>query len=582
MKRRSDIYRLKSAEREIFDQSRTDPSVFSGFYFQGANTGTWATAEDKDSRNIALYKTLMKRWQKLDKPRTFEYAYDSDSIPGLIMPSYPCEVRTQFSFGSSIPRFLVNHGFVFQDFQTEWITAEQKTRVIVGAYGCGKTITAIAEMLIYAATLPGFEGIVLAPYSYQSTAVFNKAVNDLIRGTRYEERFLDKTIAKTPEQLYITNDFVGQSHIYFIPILDKATKILNLEGDMGIVDQTEQLPDIPEVRRSLSSRLRGNYQGRDRLGIINWLANPYDNPELWDFFDEGAERPEYVYARQIQSYDNKAITEEQLREWEQGFARDEQSKNVYLKGARPVGEGRQFPGTSLEKCRAQWLDDKMESGLASKTEGYTREETGRVGVYRWEMPYEEDHVYFEIADPGYANPPRRNAAVVGVWDITDFPDTPAFLVAFNWVFGNNSPLPWMQVFADYAHRYHCVGRCAYDSTGAQSGYDKLVELFNDLLSEGLNMSSAKKSEYVNFAKTMMAKGLIQFPTIAGIVSQLMKYDVPDTNISQDIVMMIAMTCGRLEEYFYLSQREDMQDLAVTRDYRPRAVWRGGRVAARRR
>jgi hypothetical protein len=139
----------------------------------------------------------------------------------------------------------------------------------------------------------------------------------------------------------------------------------------------------------------------------------------------------------------------------------------------------------------------------------------------------------------------------------------------------------MQRFADYAHRYHCIGRCCYDSTGAQSGYDKLVELFNDLISEGLNMSGGKKYEYINFAKTMMSKGLIQFPTIAGIISQLMKYDLPDTHIPQDIVMMIAMTCGKLEEFFYLSVRDDFKDLTLHKQARPRAVWRGGRVATRR-
>jgi len=585
---RRELYKLTKADRDIFERTPENPNLFTNWYFRGPNSGTFATPTTTDERYKALYKALMKRWLKLDKPVKFDFAYNYDEVPltpfkavtgqifmrGLAMPTVSSPVYAKFIPNQKLPNFQVNHGFWLQDWQIDIMKLKQTSKVLIGGYGSSKTSISMIEMLINMAILPGFRGFCIAPVSMQSTAVYDGMLQKM-EGTLYEQNFLYRNIRKQPQELGCRNDFTGETSVKFYSVRDDPDKIKNLEGDMAHIDQAEQLPDIPKVRGNISSRLRGNYQGRDRLGLIYYIANPNDNPQLWDLADGAEQDSDNTVFKQMASYDNWALTEAQIRKFERDVGATENERNSNLFGFRPVGDGKQFSGDSIKKCLSASLDERMKKGLEANTPGFIRKDAPRVGIYQWEIPPENDHTYIVMADPGQDNPPHRNAAVIGVWDITGFPGTPevpvpAQLVAFQWVFSNNSPLPWMAAFFDYVERYKAIGRCGYDNTGWQSNYLQWVETFARVQSTGMNMNQSNKYGHLNSAKQLMNRGYLAYPTIQMLTSQLAKYDLPDDDIPQDIVVMIMLTCTWLNQYFYLNQRSDEHQITITPE---RHAWR---------
>jgi hypothetical protein len=538
-------YKLTKGDRELFALAETDPNAFTDWYFRGDNTGTWALPDAKDSRVQALYKQLYKVWETDGEPDVFQYEWRHGE--------HQC--RVVWKPGSDEPAFHIHHGWLFQGWQLDFRLAPQKTKILIGGFGGGKTITGIVDVLIDAATLPGYRALCLAPYSEQAKEMWVKA-KDLMEGTLYKDRFLISIRERPYPQIVIGNDYVGENIINFYSILDDVQKILTLEADCALIDQTERLTDIPDARRVISSRLRGSYRGRERKGQVVWIGNPYDNPDMWDMADQAEEEPEHIYFHRVSSYDNEALSEEQLERYKRDVGNDKASEDTFLKGFRPIGNGEHFPASSVEKCHSLLLDDLMKSHLLNETPGYRVIEAPRIGIVKWEMPPQPDNKYLVIADPGWGNPPKRNAAVIGVWDISYFPQQPAQLTAFSWVFGNNSPDPWMQQFYDYVQLYKAQGRAAYDATGLQSGYERWVEIFQRILSEGLKMGGANKYMHLNATKILMSRGLVNFPTIPGWISQMAKYQLPDDNLDTDIVSMLMMTCGWLERVFYYSIHEN--------------------------
>lgn len=589
---RRDLHKLSKGEREIFERTPENPNLFTNWYFRGPNTGTWAFPDADDKRYILLHKALMKRWLKLDKPRTFDFTYSQEEVPlvpfksasgqvferGLAMPTIATPILVKFKPMQKVPYFQANHGLWLQEWQLEIMKLFQTGRVLVGGYGSSKTSIAELDMEIKAATLPGFQGFALAPSAMQSTAIYKKMMGRM-QGTLYGERFLLRNVRKQPEVVAVGNDYVGECSIEFYSIQDNPDKMLNLEGDMAIIDQTEQLQDIPTVRGNVVSRLRGNHQGRDRIGLVYYIANPNDNPELWNLADDADEHPNEIYYKQIATYDNWALTEKQLRDYEGNInPGDKNAQASKLLGFRPKGGGKQFSEAMIEACcpsKDNTLDDMMEAGLQKNQKGYIKEEAPKLGIWKWELPPQDDHLYMVMADPGQDNPPNRNAAAIGVWDITGFPGTaanpvPAKLAAFHWVFGNNSPVPWMQSFFDYVMRYKAIGRCGYDSTGWQSGYQGWVETFAQIQSLGMNMNESNKFMHLNSAQQMMARAMIKFPNITMMNSQLAKYDLPDKKLRQDIVVMIMLSCTWLQQLYYIDNKPEEKTAVQTPD---RHAWR---------
>lgn len=536
------------------------------FYYGGIGANVPSSASLRVSREPQeydgnSYPRLQSDVFDLQTDRTNSVFLDAYKSPFSVEPKPPTiiepilsieKVRTDIFYDIHVP--------IYENYLAEGFINHNSS----------KTSIAELDMEIKAATLPGFQGFCMAPSAMQSTAIYKKMMGRM-SGTLYGERFLLRNTRKQPESVVVGNDYTGECGIDFYSIQDNPDKVLNLEGDMAIIDQTEQLYDIPTTRGNVVSRLRGNHQGRDRIGLVYWIANPNDNPELWNLADDADEHPKELYYRQIATYENWALTDKQLRDYEGNIAPgDKNTQNSKLLGFRPKGGGKQFPEASIDACLSPMLDELMDKGIEAGKKGYIKVEYPKLGICQWELPPEDDHMYIVLADPGQDNPPNRNTAAVGVWDITGFPERPAQLAAFNWVFGNNSPIPWMQTFFDYVARYKAVGRCGYDSTGWQSGYQGWVETFAKIQSTGMNMNESNKFMHLNSAQQLMTRGKIKFPTIQAMLSQLAKYDIPDKKLRQDIVVMIMLTCTWLQQYFYMNQPTDDKREAVGQD---RYQWR---------
>ncbi len=539
------LHQLNEGELAIFKkvEETGDPNWFTSFYLRGDNSGTWWKPDATSSQWKNGYDALHKTWTKLKKPPSFEF---SDNKYSVITQGDPDN-----------PSFHHHHGFLFQPWQKDVYSAKQRISVIFGGFGCGKTMLGIASMLQRAATLPGYRGLVLAPNSTMTNEVFTQAVQ-LMYDTKFEDRFLIKATEKPFPRIVIGNSLVGDRNmIQFFPIGDSVgvKKILTLTIDEAFIDQAEQLDDVPGIVRAVGSRMRGMYKGRERLGKMTFSANADYNDGLWDLFDEQTKDPERVIGFQPKTWDNPFITDDQIASIKKDVGGDKESIRVHMEGGRPIAGGEHFSAVTLQLCKSTNLDDLMRRAIDTGLDGHMYETREKIGVVHWALPPREGRKYLTVADPGYDNPPNRNSPVIMVFDYTDFPETPAFLWAFHWVDGNSSPEPWLQKFTECLHTYGSFMSNAFDSTGPQAGYERLVPHLNDIHASGISMGGNNKFVYLNTAKRLAARGMFQFPAISGIFQQLSRYKLPDHKLRQDIVSTLLVASAWLESVFYSAMNE---------------------------
>lgn len=405
--------------------------------------------------------------------------------------------------------------------------------------------------LIRAATLRYFRAVVIAPFSIQANEIYDQALM-LLSDTEYQRRFITATPKKPFPHIVIQNDQCKRSTIEFYSIQDGFDKILNLSFDCAHIEQAEQIEDIRGLIRVIGSRFRGQVAGRPRLGIMTFVANSSldENIELWDLYDEAIDHPESVYSISPTTFDNIYITPKQLKEIEKRMGNDPHIKDIALKGARPIGAGEHFPAESLQKSRSKMLDDMMQRGREANKPGYELVVMPKAQTVRWKIPPQPNQTYFMVADPGWDNPPNRNSAAIMVFGVDKFPDVPAQLHAFDWVYGNGSPDPWINSYTQLCLEYNCVGMNVFDSTGLQAGYERWVHGLQDLNPWPLNLGGTKKFISLNSAKTLMSRGLIQLPSIPMLFNQLQKYKLPDDKLRQDLVMTIVLAAAYLDHLFY--------------------------------
>jgi len=518
------------------------------------------------------YENIRKIWEYLGQPDYFAPNETDKNVWDVLdqerYKKYYDELKRVYRIVHEVsqdtPVFHHPHGIQMLPWQLDLWKAKQPITVNVGGFGCSKTWGKLLCMLVRCVSLRGYRGLILAPWSLQSDEVYRQAL-DIIQGTIFEQ-FLIKAVRKPRPEIVFGNDMVGQTTLQFFPILDGAGKLLTLTADEAMVDQSEGIDDLDGLIRDVGTRLRGTVSGRPRLGQISLIANSADNPQLWDWVDEADTDPEYVWSYTPNTFENTYLTIHDFVRFEKQVGQDSQSRKVHLLGERPVGSGEHFPYKSIVACRATWLDDRMNAALSADKKGYVVQKAPRVDIHNWEMPYEEGHIYAVAADPGWGNPPYRNAAAIMVWDITDFPNTPAIMTAFSWVFGNGSPNPWLAKFTEYTLRYKAMSRNAFDSTGVQSGYERLTGM-SALMPVPIALSGQRKYVYLTLTKKFAADGLFQMPNISHIFSQMSKYRLPDDHIRQDLVMALLITSAVLEPLFYIARYEEEDEPVKKNDDR---------------
>lgn len=561
-----------------------NPNHFFEYFLKSSDTGTtYGPVKQSDMDKLWIpefintagrwqsnYLQLMEIWKYLKKPSFFRFM-DGDWEPikeQVYIDGVSASIR-QYKVilppGGDTPRFQHNHGFRLLPWQLEMYRAEQPTIVCIGGFGSGKTRGAIAIELFNMAVYSEYIGFGIAPRSRQATFL-QGTMKSLTRGTLYEKRFLkyagNRGFSVKPYlKTIVSHSDIGESVFECYPLLDDDEKLLTLEADSAVIDQSERFPDLEAVQRNVGSRMRGFVRGRERMGKMTFIANVSDsNYQIWDLFDTQDSEPDGTKGFQPSSADNMYLGVQAMLRYQRDISKDEESRQMYIFGARPMGSGEHFSAEALNKCRSESLEEMLQKGIKDGTPGYVRETAHGASVVKWRIPPEPGGTYIVAADPGWDNPPHRNSAVVGVWRIDGFPHVPASLVSFDWVYGNKSPDPWLASFANSVYEYQAIGNCAFDDTGFQSGYIHMVHGLSDLLPQGVNMGGVKKLRYLNFARTMMNRGQLQIGKIPMLYNQLASYKYPEKdNMRQDIVSMILVSAAFLEQFWYETDREETKE-----------------------
>lgn len=576
------LYELTDGDKAIINSAvrNNNPNIITNYYMRNEDSGTyWRYVDDAvidgllmdESKEVARawqrgYNKLEIMWERLDKPDYFgpdpenpqKWKSWNEKEYLALFESLSLVYRLQWDSEINKPEFHHPHGIQFLPWQLEMYNNKAALQVVIGGFGSGKTQGKALSFLVRGILLRGYRAFALAPQSKQSDEV-HKVVTGMIEGTRFEKFVTNMPFRPNPS-IQMGHSGVGRTSIECFPMLDDPKKIRTLTGDEAMVDQAEEFPDLSEVIRSVGTRFRGQVRGRPRRGQLAFVANAGDNPQLWDYFDD-AKEDEDTWSSAPSTFSNPFLTIADLKRYEKQVGTEE-DQQVYLLGKRPLGAGEHFSHETLEKTKSLDLDTRMKEALKRGDEGWQVQTAKKVGQHNWERPPEKDRVYCVACDPGYGNPPDRNSSVIGVFDVTEFPKRPAQLAAFAWVYGNNSPNPWIAKYTEYVIKYKALALNGYDATGPSgAGYSKL-ESIKDLMATGVGLQAQKKFANFNLLKKIMADGLIHIPSIEHLFNQLSKYRLPDDGLRQDIVSMLIIFAALVEPLMINALMED-EPMAMT-------------------
>jgi hypothetical protein len=203
------------------------------------------------------------------------------------------------------------------------------------------------------------------------------------------------------------------------------------------------------------------------------------------------------------------------------------------------------------------------------------------------MPWRKEGVYMILGDPGTGGAPHRNAPVLMVLDVSNFPMKRADICALWWGNGRGSITPFVRQIMLFMIKYNPL-MTAIDSTGPQASTAEVINTYLHSAREtgnmkmdwlgsdvdlsavmnpyiyGYDFSGAKKASYLVAGKMFIEARLVRWPKQAsGIRRQLTNYDPEkDTkggNLAQDIVATFCMAAYGVRSWFNISP-EEMVDL----------------------
>ena len=448
-------------------------------------------------------------------------------------------------------------------------SASQKDITVIGGFGTGKTSGIAMSACVWAALTSDFKFLNVAPQAWQAKLMYNTILLNT-RNTRFEDLIWDKPQRPYPKITlrYKIGAVVYESSLEFLSADKDAKGILSWEGDWLHIDESGLLDNLEEVIVNVGSRLRGSVRGRSRLGRFSMTSNSWDNFYLWYYFDQAAADPDNFLSIVVSSRYNHNISEDQLKKMLLRIPEDERER--FIDGARPEGRGSFFSKEAIYECEQDGLVELAQEYQQKEVRGYKLEKLHGAGVTYYLTPPLDRHVYMVFGDPGTGSAPQRNAPVLMVWDVTQFPSEPSKLVAFYWGNGGGKITPFVNALLDFVSIYEPVA-AGIDSTGPQKNMNQLINEFalkehfegrpiplgvvNGIV--GMDFSGPKKVSYLHAARLLIEARLMVWPkNIVGIRSQLTNYDFEnDKKIPQDIVATLAMSAHAIRTYFHVSPEE---------------------------
>jgi hypothetical protein len=462
--------------------------------------------------------------------------------------------------------------------------ASQRQITVIGGTGSGKTVGAGISYATWAATTPRFSFMNLAPTGWQSKLMYEAILREA--ADRPFERFISKYIERPYPLIVLKSDYIGESQLHFMSAADSAERIQGWEGDAMNLDEAGVLLDGQWLMTMMVTRMRGNVpvpQGgfRNRLKRQSVITANYDfaPPWLWERMDRMIRDQKNFLSMQVKSSDN--LSTEDIENYKLVIPEDQWGQ--MLDGDKPEGRGEVFNIDAVSGCEDFEMLRWAQYHLLEKeipTPDWRVEEASGAGCVHFEMPSEArgGRQYLLVGDPGQGNPPHRNAGVVIVWDITEFPDKPATLVYFKWIYGNGSYDPFKLAYK-YAWETYRPIDSLIDSTGTQKLWDEQILLNMGIWATGMDFSGQKKGMLVA-AVQQVQRRQFKWPYILGIRSQLIRYnlaeDTPQGKLPQDIVAVIMMSSWYLrgplwENYSKQHEPEDPVHLVSARETRGSVV-----------
>lgn len=462
--------------------------------------------------------------------------------------------------------------------------ASQRRIIVVGGFGSGKTRGIAVSACTWAITTHDFAFLNAAPKAWQSELMYN-FILQVARGTPFERLIYEHPKRPYPRielRFYVRNILVVSS-LEFMSVDKNANQILSWEGDWVNIDEAGLLDNLGETIRNLGSRLRGNINGRPRLGRMSMSTNSWDNPELWYRYDLAVALPQDYLSITVSTRHNHNVTEQQLRDMLKDIPEDEHQR--FIDGNRPEGRGSYFSRNKVYNCESELYGKFIEDRVREGVDGFALQSIAGAGIIYFRTPPVRQHFYLLLGDPGTDEPPNRNAPVLMVWDVTDFPKQPAILAAFWWGSGFGSITPFINRLLTFMADYDPVFT-GVDSTGPQKNTATLLNTYltgtrtdedqrkewlgavdlshvTNLFVGGMDFSGSKKPAYLVAGRLMIEAGLLSWPkNVIGIRSQLTNYE-PDKDrvdmpkIPQDIVATLCMSSFAIRAYFSINPGDYM-------------------------
>jgi hypothetical protein len=511
--------------------AKKNPSIFTNYYMRNPAGGVSVMPGSK------RYLQYMPAWEAAGKPAAFSVSW----------AEVPFEVEPRVDPISKQTYFFEKRGFLLLPWALEMYRAKQKHKYVLGLQGAGKTQNCAALILYLCATISNFKALNVAPLQYQSKQMF-EAVKSIVQDTPFLKKFVKFHGKKWyREQPVLIIDFLNGSTFEFLNVDKGADNIQSWSGDLINVDEAGQLNGIDEfgieelakMRPNLVSRLRGTRpDGTPRMGWLSMISFGYDCDTFWDLYEASQSPNDQTWGRLVLHRDNPYLTQEQVELIRASVLPGEEDR--YMSGIRPTPKGAEINGRLIDAMfKGSLLSDTQQKIDAGSLEH--RISTGPGGIQLYETPPDPDRMYMVAGDPGTGAAPDRNAPTVIVWDVTDFPEQPARIVAFWWADGGGSYIPFVQKFGEYVLKYEIPARYrGYDSTASQKAIAELSWQQEGMEVMPMGFDGAKKWMYLNALKLILGKGLMESPEIHGIRQQLSRYHLPDKKIAQDIVAVFCM------------------------------------------
>lgn len=455
--------------------------------------------------------------------------------------------------------------------QVSMTLASQTFIVAICGIGTGKTLGVGLGAVYHGLVTPDFKFLNIARESWQS-ALMHTYVTEYAKGTLLEKIIVSSPTRPYPKIVmeYILDGEVVHSTLEFMSIGEKedATNVFSWRGDWINIDEAGRLDDLSGVVANLSTRGTGiTPSGRPYLGRLSLTSNPWENPDLWIMFDMAVGDPIDSLAINVDTKDNKNITDKQIKQILKFNNLDGVDKERFLTSKRPEGRGNYFGKEMVDKCssdmlRDLWLDAKKADPASIVIQGIPH-----LGVYRFQTPPKKGRIYFIIGDPGIGAAPARNAPVLMVWDVTECPKI-ASLVGFWWGNGHNSITPFVTNLLEWINYYKPIF-AGIDNTGPQKNTAEMINLdhvwqkgLSVAAITGLDFSGGRKYSYLVSTRLSLESQMLIWPSFCtGIGSQLKNYDPTmdkstGSKLAQDNVATLSMAAFAIRAQYGIIEGAD--------------------------